>query len=175
MASVTVAGANGSLVTIQLGQTDNLLLAQQLAAQVTQSVQSGAAVTYTDVNGIAPPVPDGKIGEVVESKPGFAILNPQDTEVVVSAASATVFGGGGANETVLAGSGNLTFFAGTGSGTILTGNGNNLITETPGSGPWSIYTGTGNDTIQAIGSSNFISTGGGHNEILLGSGSDTVS
>ncbi len=85
------------------------------------------SVTYTDVNGLAPAVPSGKIGEVVETTPGFAILNAQDREVVVSAKSATVFGGAAANETVLAGSGNLTFFTGTGSGTILTGDGNNLI------------------------------------------------
>jgi Ca2+-binding RTX toxin-like protein len=119
-----------------------------------------------------PPLPAGKIGEVVVSQPGTVILPPGYDFVVDSAQSATVFGNGDANQRILAGGGNLTFIANGGSGSVITGGGDNLISIAGSdTGDWLIAVGNGDDTIRALSTgSNTISAGSGHNFIQLGAG-----
>src|SRR5690348_11681998 len=153
MPSVTVAGANGSTVTIPYDSQLNATLAGQLAAAITAGVNDGSITPYESFGNPPPLLPPGQTGEFILQNPGIAALSPEYKAVVVTASSATVFGGGAAGESVLSGMGNLTFFSDGGAGTVVAGGGNNLIATTPGlgtsGGDWLINTGDGNDTILA--------------------------
>lgn len=179
--SVTVAGAHGTTLTLPFGP-QNGPLAAQLAGVISAGVENGSIFAYESFGGPIPNPPPGETGEFIVTTPQIAKLPAAYTAVVMDASSATILGGGGANESVLAGLGNLTFFGDGGSGTIVTsdgtGDGNNLIVLNGNAsgmgGDWQVNTGFGNDTIAALTGNDTINAGGGNNSILLGSGNDLV-
>src|SRR5579875_2950291 len=179
--SVTVAGALGTTLTLPFGP-QNGPLAAQLAGVISAGVENGSIFAYESFGGPIPNPPPGETGEFIVTTPQIAKLPAAYTAVVMDASSATIMGGGGANESVLAGLGNLTFFGDGGSGTIVTsdgtGDGNNLIVLNGNAsgmgGDWQVNTGFGNDTIAALTGNDTINAGGGNNSILLGSGNDLV-
>lgn len=175
MAIVTVVGASAETIQLKFTSSANAALAQQMAQNVTDGVNSGSIVPFEYTgNPIIPSAPSGT-GEFVQRTPGLAILPSDYTAAVIDTKLSTVFGGGAPNETILSGSGDFTFFTGTGSGFIGAGGGNNQIVESvTGGGNWQIYTGNGNDSILALSGDNTISAGTGHNQIVLGSGNNLV-
>jgi Ca2+-binding RTX toxin-like protein len=179
MAIVTVAGANGTSVSLHYDSSSNVTLAQRLASAITAGVSAGTIVAATDVDGSPPPVPAGLAGEFVQTLSGLTILPPGYTTLLVTAPSATVFGSANPvlGQSVLTDSGtDLTFHAAGGFGSIAAGGGSNQI-FIPGSdaGSWSLNAGDGDDAIVAQGSGNdTINAGAGHNTIQLGSGNDLI-
>lgn len=179
--SVTVAGAHGTTITLPFGP-GNGPLAAQLAGVISAGVDNGTITPFESLGGPPPVLPPGQIGEFIALTPVIATLSAGYKAVVMDASSATIMGGGGSNESVLAGLGNLTFFGDGGSGTIVTsdgtGDGNNFIDLNGNAagtgGDWQVNTGNGNDTIMATTGNDTISAGTGNNLITLGSGNDLV-
>ncbi|HEX4262380.1 MAG TPA: hypothetical protein VHY76_14880, partial [Acetobacteraceae bacterium] len=178
MANVTVAGGKGIVWTLPYGATANAALASTLASAITTLVNDGRMTTFINSGqsgDTVPPAAAGTTGELIQTVSGLVSLPAAYKAVVVTAPSATIFGGGAAGESILSGSGNLSFFSSGGSGTVAAGGGNNLVMiQDFGTGNWNISTGAGNDTIDAGSGNDQIAAGGGSNSILLGSGSDTV-
>lgn len=176
MPTVTVAGANGQIVSLNFDSASNAVLAQKLAFAITTGVAAGTIIPAVDTDGTPPPVPGGKIGEWVQTQDGTTILPPGYKAIVDTAPDAVIFGPGDTGESVLASSGDLTFFASAGSGTVAAGGGDNrIVLFTSDKGAWSINTGNGNDMVLAEGSGNdTINAGRGDNSITLGNGNDLV-
>jgi Ca2+-binding RTX toxin-like protein len=196
MPTVTVLGAGHETVTLMYDSAANAYIAARIAATITKDIENGSILPVNGTGGpiqIPPPLPHGKLGEFVQTKDGLSIMLPGYDDVVVTAASATVLGSGGANEAILSSEGNLTFIATGGSGTVVAGgasaghshhgkgdhgnrhDGDLIIVPAGDNGAWGIYTGGGNDTILALGGGNdTIAAGGGRNLIELGSGNDSV-
>jgi Ca2+-binding RTX toxin-like protein len=176
MATVTVAGAHGQVVTLTFDTTANAILAQKLAAAITAGVQAHTILPAVDTDGPPPPLPPGATGEFVQTKDGLTILPSGYKAVVDTAHEAVIFGSGDNGESVLSSIGDLTFIATGGSGTVAAGGGDNRIIVPPDdAGAWSINTGNGDDSVLALGGGNdTINAGGGHNIIILGSGKDLV-
>jgi Ca2+-binding RTX toxin-like protein len=176
MSIVTVAGANGQIVTLNFDTEANAALAARIAAAITAGVQDGTIVPATNADNRPPPVPSGKIGQFVQTESGATFLPPGYKAFVDTAPLSIVTGSGDADESVLSSIGQLNFFAPGGSGTVVAGGGNTRIviqgTDTAG---WSINTGKGNDQILITGpGNNTISAGEGHNFISLGTGNSVV-
>ena len=176
MPTVTVAGADGHIVSLTYDSAANAALAQRLAAAITAGVDAGTIIPAVDTDGPPPTVPGGKIGEWVQTHDGTTILPTGYKAVVDTAKDAIIFGSGATGESVLSSIGDLTFFASAGSGTVAAGGGDNRIVLFSGdTGSWSINTGNGDDTVLAGGSGNdTISAGGGDNFISLGGGKNVV-
>ncbi len=173
MPSVTVLGASGSAVTVPFTTSQNIALAQQVAARISQAVTDGTDIPSQDV---VIPLPPGKFGEFVKTQSGMNMLPPGYRDVVNISANAIIFGSGDANEQILSGTGNLTFFAAAGSGTLVAGGGNNSIyIGATDSGNWDIATDVGHNQISDLSTGlSSISAGGGNNSLQLGSGQYAV-
>jgi hypothetical protein len=89
--------------------------------------------------------------------------------------SSTVYGGGAAQQIVLAGDGGLTFVGFGGNITVAAGGGNNFINFGDNGGNDAVYTSTGNDTIKAGSANVTVAAGAGDNMIVLGSGAAQLS
>ncbi len=199
MPTVTVPGAGHQTLSLSFDSAANAQIAAQLAASITRGVENGSIIPYDDTGGLPPTVPSGKIGEFIQTRPGFSSLPNGYDDVIVTARAATVLGSGDANEAVLSSGGDLTFIATGGSGTVVAGaadpqgsgrgshgdhhhgpggdfgGGNQIIIPASDNGNWDINTGGGNDTVLALGDGNdTIATGTGHNRIELGSGHDSL-
>lgn len=171
MPEVTVSSVNNATVTLQFQSGEHLALAQNLANSISKSVDNGR-LKPTNYGGGTSPERSPQNIEAVITTTGTVFL-PRQAEAVVIATDPTVYGGGGAHEFVLAGSGDFTFLTDGGSGTIVAGDGNDHIVKT-GDGSWDINTGAGNDTIWIDRGHNTISAGTGHNLITLASGRNDV-
>jgi hypothetical protein len=155
---------------------DNLQLARTLGLAISTGVANGTLVTSFSQDGTPPPLPPGGHGVFFQETRMLTFLPPGDNAVVDTASGASIFGSGGAGESVLAGNGGLSFFATGGSGTVVAGGGNNEVLIPPlDKGSWLVATGAGNDSILALGPGNdTIRPGEGHNLLALGGGTDSL-
>lgn len=177
MSTVTVLGAGNQTVSLRFDTEETTRIAQLLASTITASVQNGSMIAASDKTGGPPPVPPGKTGEFVQTKSGTVVLPNGYTALVETAANALVFGNTMSNQMILSGTtSNLTFISAGGSGTVVAGGAfNRIALAASGKGAWNVTTGDGDDIINALGSGQHtISAGGGHNAILLGTGSVQV-
>jgi len=118
MSGVTVAGPVNETIVLSIGSAENAVIAQQLADVVSLALQA-ASLKPVDYNGFRLPPPSTEASEEIVIKTSGAIILPAQAKAVIdNAARSVVLGGGGANETVLAGAGNLTFFTRSGSGEL---------------------------------------------------------
>ena len=191
MASVTVVGANSTVLTVSLDGSTNLQLAQQFAAMVNNASANGTLLAASLDDGAPPsPVPSGELGEGVVLHAGSSVALPTGYTVATDVADGptTISAGAGtAPLTVLAGVGGLTFDAGPAQVTFLAGGGANVFNgyasptgpSAPPPGPSGssdtvIYAGGGNDTIATGTANSDVFAGGGANVITLGNGLNHV-
>lgn len=177
---VTVQGANHQTITLTYDSTVNANLAQQVALAIDAGITGGTVHPADSADGPPPPVTSG-VGDFIQSTSGLTVVphNYEYVNVPDTAAAAILYGNGDPDEVLLAGSGNLIFYAAgtaTGAGTIIGGGGNDKITiPSSDNGAWAINLGNGNNLINAFGGgADTISTGTGHNQILLGNGGNTL-
>ena len=175
---VTVQSAHSTTVTLTFNSSANASLAQYVAAAIQSGIAGGSVLAEASAYGSPPSIPVGKTGEWVETAPTPTTLTTRyDYIVDASTTTANITGPGDSNVQVIAGSGNLTFNPALGSGTLIAGDGNdNFTVSSVSSGAWNIYLGDGADTVKVLnGGNDTISTGVGHDSLLLGSGNSTVS
>lgn len=174
MATVTVPGANGSIVSNNFSSSGNLALAQSIASTLSGLFSAGQLnIASVAGGGIAPPPPG--------PPPPFAARELEIASGGVVSVPAgygfAVDGSGGANLTI---TGGPSFFG---------GDGNINYTNTP-VGPTSIAAGNGNDTFNLSGTytvaagngfdhyslsgTGQVSLGGGSNLVTLTGGADTI-
>lgn len=192
MPSVTVFGANNSVLSVSLDGSANLQIAQQFAAVVNGAAANNSLLAVTlDGGGPAPTLGAGQLGEAVVLSAGSSVTLPAGYTVATDVASGptTISAGAGtAPLSVLAGTGGLTFNAGPGQVSFLAGGGANVFNgyvspagpSAPPPGPsgssdTTIYAGGGNDTISTGTANSDVFAGGGANVITLGAGLNHVS
>ena len=175
MPTVTVSGS-GSTTTLVYTTNQSAPYAQALSLALTAGLTSGELTAYPYAGGpIAPGPASGTSGVVlITTEPTTAVAIPTSDSAAVIVAGPASITGGGAGETVIAGSFGLTYTGITPSGAgvsyIAAGDGPNLIKTTPGTtGNYSINTGAGNDTIAVSGNA-LINAGGGQNAISVTGG-----
>ncbi len=176
MPSVTIAGANTTAAAIFL-TNEVAPYAQTLASSLSAGLISGSLTAFNYTGGPSAPGPAaGTAGVVtITTVPATTVAIPTaDTGVFITAGPASITGGG-AGETVIAGSSGLTYTSiapsGPGVSYIVAGDSANLITTTPDTtGNYEIFTGAGNDTIAVSGNS-VLNAGSGQNSIAVTGGS----
>src|SRR6478672_3589108 len=147
MVDVTLSGGSGGQVSLPFDSQSQAALAQS----VLGAIAGNQTVTYTPGSNLPPATGSGTT-LVIDATPSAPITLPAgyDGLVIRDGMAATVTGGGGDGQVVLAGSGGLTFNTGGGSATIVAAGGNNLIGTTLGGDEGSrIALGAGNDTVVA--------------------------
>ncbi len=191
MPSVTIVGANNTVLTVSLDGTTNLALAQQFAAVVNTASANATLRAVTLDGDVAPsPVPSGELGEGIVLHAGSSVALPTCYTFATDVADGPTTisaGSGDAPLTVLAGVGGLTFNAGPAQVTFLAGGGANVFNgyvsptgpSAPSPGPSGssdtvIYAGGGNDTISTGTANSDVFAGGGANIVTLGSGLNHV-
>ncbi len=191
MPSVTVFGADNTVLTVLLDASANLQVAQQFAAAINGAAASGTLRAANLDSGTAVfPVPPGDLGEGVVLHAGSSVALPTCYTVATDVADGptTISAGAGtAPISVLASTGGLTFNAGPAQVTFLAGGGANVFNGTvsptgpsapppgpSGSSDTVIHTGDGNDTISTGTANSDVFAGLGANVITLGDGLNHV-
>jgi Ca2+-binding RTX toxin-like protein len=168
MPSVTSNGTNSKSIALNFDSSSNYALAAQIAAQINAGVKAGTVVTSSDVDGLPPTVPAGKIGAYYQTQTDEGQIPSDHAIDLVTTRNAVVLGGANdiGYQEILSDSGtNLTFVAPDGNGTVVAGGGASLL-EVFG-GNWSLNTGNGDDVIVAWHGVDTISAGAGKNFIQL--------
>ncbi len=191
--SVTVPGPNKSTVTQAFGNTNNLLIAQQIAnAIAAASAAGGLNVTVPGPGNTVPdPPPNSVTGGINEltitsggvySIPAGSAGSPDYLVVLDNTAPVTIFGspntsiwGGGSQVTVVDRVTTLPSAGGVDNAviTLSEGAGNAMVTLT-GAGH-KLAGNNQNDTITAAGNAESISAGTGNNLLFVSGSNDTVS
>lgn len=173
--ALTIAGLAGTAQTLifQSPNSPAYQEASQLVGLVSESVQSGSLVAA--LPGTTPTIPTGSSAMLQVGVGGqYAIPVGYSALIDTASTSATVFGGSGNGQLVMAGTGGLAYNAGQGAGTVIAGDGANYVSVLQGAGAQNIATGIGNDTIAAAFGNNTIQAGAGSNLILAQGGSDSI-
>ncbi len=173
---VTIPGGGDRTISLGFDSKTNFTLAKQIATQITAGINAGSIVTAYDSDGPPPTIPAGISGALVQTQSSLVVMpTGYAIDLVTKPGAAVVLSSGAPNETILSDvATDLTFLANSGSGTVVAGGGDNRVSVN-GFGNWSLNTGDGADVIAALGAVNAtVGAGGGHNAILLGSGSDLV-
>ncbi len=176
MPTVTVAGANNQVVSLNYSVQDAVAAAQSLANTIQADVQSGAMLPV-NYDGSVPPATTS--GALFVSTSEANVTQPVGYNTVVLGGGGTTAVQGSASSfvRVLADSGNLSYTFGSGSsGTVVAGDGNNYITTGPTStgGLFNVIVGAGTNTIALEGGSGKVATGAGSDSISLGTGNVRV-
>jgi Ca2+-binding RTX toxin-like protein len=172
MTSVTVPGPNGTTITQTFSNAFNAQLAQSIADALAAAKAAGTLdVETTNGAGALPPVPAGKIGELVIEPGTTSVTIPVSSGysfVVDLSSGDTIFGSAGLS--ILGGDS----VAGVGSthtlvdpAVIALGDGNNVVTLT-GAGD-NIAVGNGNNTLTGTGSGTLTGGTGTDDFIVVGS------
>jgi Ca2+-binding RTX toxin-like protein len=176
--AVSVAAGHGQSATLHFDSSANLVLAMQLASQISAGVLNGSIITQTDSAGPPGSLPAGTSGAYVQSEAPFVAL-PRSfpIDLVTRKGAAVVLGSSASDQVILSDAAtDLTFLASEGSGTVAAGGGNNafLVSGTAGQ-HWALYSGNGNDDIHVLGDlAATVGAGAGRNAIRLGSGNSLV-
>ncbi|HEY6433889.1 MAG TPA: calcium-binding protein [Acetobacteraceae bacterium] len=182
MATVTVPGVAGSVITYNFSDPANTTLAQAIQFALQTALSAGALNVVAD-NGGAPPSPTGTVNELAVATSGGTVANNGYQFVADSTGGGSFTVTGAQN--FIGGDGGLAVYNIAGTAlpeTITAGNGNDLFALVPGS-TYNVAAGSGSDTYFANGSGN-VSSGPGQNLIFVGgdntsntvvtSGTDTV-
>ena len=130
MSTVTVTGANNTILTVQLNGITNFQVAQQFAAIINSAATAGTLSAYNVADGAgAPALPSGDISEavVLGAQPPVAIPNGTIFLTDIASAPTTVTGAASGFNGVLSGLGGVTLDAGTANGIFVAGGGANTF------------------------------------------------
>jgi Ca2+-binding RTX toxin-like protein len=173
--TVTTSGTTGT-ISVSIAAGANFDLASKIAFAIANGAQGGQLTPETSLNGPAPTLAAGVVGEWLQQTNGVTLLPKGYQAIVNTAATSFIIGSGEPSESVLSGTGNFKFFAPAGSGTVVAGGGNNTVTILPtDTGDWLISPGPGNNTILDLGRGNAtVQTGPGRNTVDLAAGKNQV-
>lgn len=183
MTTVTVTGADNTVLTVQMNGVTNYQVAQQFAAVINGAAGSGTLSAFNVASGTSfPPVPAGNVGEAVILSASSPVTIPGGYSFLTDVASTatTVTGGASVADSILAGTGGVTFNAGAASGLFVAGGGANVFNglsvagANGGMGSYAVTTGNGNDTINTGVGNDTVDAGAGANVINLGAGASVV-
>ncbi|MGH7153869.1 MAG: hypothetical protein ACREF3_08050, partial [Acetobacteraceae bacterium] len=194
MATVTVPGVGGSIISYTFNTPDNTALAQAIASALITASVGGTLNVQAYNGGLTPPTVSGDTNQLVvaPTSAGGIVFTPAGYTFVADSTAGGAFTVAGARN-FIGGSGSLTIFnavagpvedAVIGSvDSVVAGDGNDLFGLIPGS-TYDAAGGNGNDTFNANGSgtvssgagNNLIFVGGaaGDNNLVLSHGHDTV-
>ncbi|MCB8880174.1 Hint domain-containing protein [Acidisoma cellulosilytica] len=149
-----------------------------MASSLSAGLEDGTLTALNYTSGPFAPADFGGIVFINTAPTEIVEIPAQDVGVVITGGLTSITGGG-AGETVVAGSGGLTYTDITPDGNtidyIVAGDGPNLITtSTTGTGNYQINTGAGNDTIFVFGNA-LVNAGTGNNTISVSGGSSMIS
>jgi Ca2+-binding RTX toxin-like protein len=178
MPSVTIPGVAAAPLTFS--SNDAAPYANALSVVIGGGLSNGTLQPYTYTGGLTGPGPSsGTGGALIIATASTPVAIPlADIATIITSTGPVSITGGGAGETVVAGSGGLDYTGITPDGTaidyIAAGDGANLITtSTTATGNYAINTGSGNDTISVYGNS-VINAGTGNNTVSIGGGNNLV-
>lgn len=183
MPTVTVTGADNTVLTVQMNGVTNYQVAQQFAAVINGAAGSGTLSAFNVASGTSlPPVPAGNVGEAVILSAPSPVTIPGGYSFLTDVASTatTVTGSASVADSILAGTGGVTFNAGAASGLFVAGGGANVFNglsvagANGGTGSYAVTTGDGNDTINTGVGNDTVDAGAGANVITLGAGASVV-
>ncbi len=175
MPTVTVTGANNTVLTVQLNGVTNYTVAQQFAAMINSAAGAGVLTAFNvGPTTTTPALPAGNVGEavVLTAQPpvampaGYVFLTDNATVPTTVTGSASGFDG------VLSGIGGINFTGGAAPGVFVAGGGPNVFNG--GSGAYYATTGDGADTINTGGGNDTVDPGTGANVVTLGTGTNIV-
>ena len=172
MPMVTVLGAGGSTVSIEIDSARNAQVAQTLLGILSGQIQDGTVTPFT-YDGLGPLNPPSGLNELIVTGPGEASAPVTTRDVIDVAGGPLVLLGGNAPEQLVVADSPLVYFANSGAGTVIASGGGTEIIEQHG-GDHLFLTDGGNNHILALSGNDTIGAGPGDNTIVLGSGNDLV-